>query len=266
MVRKNLVEQSRYPVEFVAGIGMLFMIILMFAYSAASFVAPPGAPKDPNAPDPSSLGGTMLYGFILFTFLSFVLWNIGFSVREEQVRGTLETLYMSPASKFSQLLARVFGTILLSGLLSIIGFGFVTLVLGPVPVHDLGFALVVFFFGLTGALGVGFALAAVTLVAKHTVNYVIQFLQFFLMIGCAMFFPFGVLPSWMVDGVSRWIPVSYVVDLFRSTLLGRAPELASWQTEFAIVAAFGILSPIVGYWLYLKMEARAREQGKLGEF
>jgi len=266
MVRKNLLEQSRYPIEFVAGVGMLFMVILMFSFSAASFTAPPGSPRDPNAPDPSSLGGTMFYGFILFAFLSSALWNIGFSIREEQVRGTLETLYMSPASKFSQLLARVFGTILLSGILSIIGFGFITFVLGPLPVQNLGFGLVVFFFALLGAVGIGFMLAAVTLVAKATVNHLIQFLQFFFMIGCAMFFPFRVLPPWMVDGVSRWIPVSYSVDLFRSTLMGAAPELLPWQSEFAIVAAFGIISPLLGYWLYLKMEARAREQGKLGEF
>jgi ABC-2 type transport system permease protein len=208
----------------------------------------------------------MFYGFILFTFLSSALWNIGFSIRDEQVRGTLETLYLSPASKFSQLLARVFGTILLSAILSIIGLGFISLVLGPLPIHDVGFALVVFFFALLGAIGIGFMLAAVTLVAKHTVNYVIQFLQFFFMIGCAMFFPFRVLPSWMIDGVSRWIPLSYVVDLFRSTLMGAPPELASWQVEFAIVAAFGIASPVIGYLLYVHFESRAREQGKLGEF
>lgn len=59
-------------------------------------------------PQGARLAGVMMYGFVIFIFLSFTLWEVGFSIREEQFRGTLESLYLSPANKFSNLISRVF--------------------------------------------------------------------------------------------------------------------------------------------------------------
>jgi len=35
--------------------------------------------------------------------MSDTLWTIGYNIRNEQVQGTLEQLYLSPASKFASL-------------------------------------------------------------------------------------------------------------------------------------------------------------------
>ena len=59
----------------------------------------------------------------------------------------------------------------------------------------------------------------------------------------------------------------HCVNLFRSTLLGSPePELATWWVEWVIVLLFGIISPIVGYWIYHRIERRARTEGSLGEY
>ncbi|HTD81064.1 MAG TPA: hypothetical protein VK723_02820, partial [Thermoplasmata archaeon] len=63
------------------------------------------------------------------------------------------------------------------------------------------------------------------------------------------------------------IPISYCVDLFRQTLLGQQPELGvSYAVEWVIVLAFGIVSPLVGYWIYHRIERKARTDGTLGEY
>ena len=84
-----------------------------------------------------------------------------------------------------------------------------------------------------------------------------------------MFFPFSALrnvsPA-IVDYVSKALPVSYCVDLFRSTLLGTSPELAPWDAEWLIVLAFGLVSPLVGYLVYERIERKARMEGSLGEY
>ena len=91
------------------------------------------------------------------------------------------------------------------------------------------------------------------------------------MIFSAMFFPFSALrnvsPA-IVTYVSGALPVSYCVDLFRQTLLGApTPELTtSWELEWVIVFLFGILSPLIGYAIYKRIERKARMEGTLGEY
>jgi len=82
------------------------------------------------------------------------------------------------------------------------------------------------------------------------------------------FFPFAALPDFM-QNISRAIPLAYGVDAFRSTLMGYPdgfPELASIEVELVIVTVFGLLMPLVGYWLYRRAEDMARRQGSLSEY
>ena len=49
--------------------------------------------------------------------------------------------------------------------------------------------------------------------------------------------------------------------------LGQQPELGvSYAVEWVIVLAFGIVSPLVGYWIYHRIERKARTDGTLGEY
>jgi len=266
MSKKKIVEFSRYPIAFLAMFVQIFLIIAMFLFASLAFT-PAGTP----AGQQRELGAVVVYGFIIGLFLSFTLWEIGFSIREEQTRGTLESLYLSPASKVSSLVARVFAILLWSGGLSFVAILFVGGVVGGLPAQNAGLALVVLVFSISGFLGIGFVFAGVTIKLKETAQLLVNGLQFFFMIFSAQFFPFAALrqvhPA-IVDGVSRWLPVSYCVDAFRSLLIGAAePELGlGWGWEILIVVAFGVLSPVVGYWTYKRIEKSARRQGTLGEY
>lgn len=267
MSKKKIVEFSRYPVAFVALFAQIFLIIAMFLYASLAFT-PVGSGVTPEARE---IGATVVYGFVMGLFLSFTLWEIGFSIREEQTRGTLETLYLSPASKFGSLLARVFAILLWVGALSVFAILFVGSVVGGLPLANAGLAVVVLLFSISGFLGIAFIFAGVTIKLKETAQFLVSFLQFFFMIFSAQFFPFSALENvnpLIVNGVSRWLPVSYSVDVFRSLLMGRLePELhLGYPAEFLIVVLFGIISPIVGYWAYKRLERGSRMAGTLGEY
>ena len=88
------------------------------------------------------------------------------------------------------------------------------------------------------------------------------------MILCAMFFPFSVLPDSVLK-ISKLIPLSYGVDLFRSSLMGYPegfPELLPVNQEFLIILLFGIITPALGYLLYRKAEKKVRTDGSLGMY
>lgn len=264
MAWKELLIMLRYPVEFVASFGQVFLIVISLTLAGLMF-SPQGVRPTEGT---SATAGIVVYGFILFMFLSDTLWTIGYNVRRDQKQGTLEQLYLSPASKFANLLSRIVVTLIWTGLLCLMSAWLMSALIGRLPAQNIPLALLILALTLSGTFGTGFAFAALTLRIKETAQTLANLIQFAFMVLCAPFFPFSALPE-VLQWVARAIPLSYGVDAFRSVLMGLpagTPELAPLSVELAIVAAFGILMPMLGYWLYQREENTARMKGTLSEY
>jgi ABC-2 type transport system permease protein len=268
MVRKELIVMARYPVNFVASFGQVFLIVAVFTLAGSMFFADYTGAVPEGAISTSNPSGVVVYGFILFMFISDTLWTIGYNLRQEQLQGTLEQLYLSPASKFASLVSRVANILLWTGLLSIAAAALMTAMIGRLPIENPLLGLYLLVLSLSGTFGVGFAFAALTLRIKEAAQTAANFLQFGLLVLCANFFPFSALPDF-VRAISRLIPLAYSVDAFRSTLMGYPPgfpALAPIEVEIVIVTAFGILMPLIGYGMYRRAEVRARRDGTLSAY
>ena len=263
MVRKELIIMARYPVNFVASFGQVFLIVAVFTLGGSMFYR--GVEGGSSGGNPS---GVVVYGFMLYMFMGDTLWAIGYNVRHEQVQGTLEQLYLSPASKFANLVSRVANILIWTGLLTITASILMASMIGDLPVENIGLGLYVMAFSLAGTFGLGFAFAALTLYIKETAQTVANFLQFGLLVLCAYFFPFSALPD-IVLPISKLIPLSYTVDAFRSTMMGFPPgfpELAPIGFEVVLVTVFGLVMPYLGYVLYRRAENHARRRGSLSAY
>jgi len=263
--RKELLIMLRYPVEFVASFAQIFVIVTVLTLAGLMFTKGGLSAAGTGS---SRVAGLVVYGFVLFMFLSDTLWGIGFNVRREQKQGTLEQLYLSPASKFLTLLSRIMVTLVWTGSLCVLSAIIMTSMIGSLPFENLPLGLFILILALSGTFGVGFAFAALTLRVREAGQTIANLAQFAFMLICAPFFPFSALPGWMVN-VARLIPLSYGVDAFRSTLMGFPhgfPELAPIGTEIVIVTLFGLLMPPLGFWLYRQEENRARTRGSLSEY
>jgi ABC-2 type transport system permease protein len=262
MARKEFTIMTRYPVEFIASFGQIFAIVAIFTLAGLTFAS---SPEDFGG---GSAAGVVIYGFMLFLFLSDTLWTIGYNIRREQKQGTLEALYLSPASKFASLISRVTNSLLWTSLLSVAGVWLMTSMLGKLPFANPLLALYLLVMALSGTFGIGFAFAAVTLRIKETGQSLANVLQFVFLILCANFFPFSALPAGLLVA-SKAIPLAYAVDAFRSTLMDYPPgfpELAPIEVEIVITTAFGILMPLIGYAWYRASEAHVRRSGGLAEY
>lgn len=263
--RKELLIMLRYPVELVASFAQIFLVVIVLTLAGLMFAKGGVSAAGSGA---SRTAGLVVYGFILFMFLSDTLWGIGYNVRREQKQGTLEQLYLSPASKFLTLLSRIVVTLVWTGSLCVLSAVVMTSMIGKLPFENLPLGLFILVMALSGTFGVGFAFAAVTLRVREAGQTLANLSQFAFMILCAPFFPFSALPEWMI-AITRFIPLSYGVDAFRSTLMGFPPgfpELAPIETELVIVTLFGLLMPLLGFWLYRQEENRARARGSLSEY
>jgi ABC-2 type transport system permease protein len=264
MVKKHFIVLTRYPVNFFVSFLQVFIMVLLFTFAMLMF-SPEGVT---GRGDSGGTGGIMIFGLVLFMFLSSTLWDIGYAIRWEQYEGTLEALYLTPANKFASLVSRVTVSLVWTGLNVLGALIFIRLVLGRLPLHNLGLAGYILAMTLLGTFGFGFCFAAYTLLVKESAQMTANFLQFALMILCAMFFPFSVLPSFVII-LSRLIPLSYAVDAFRSTLMDYPegyPELLPIGPELVIVTAFGLLMPLLDYILYKAAEQKVRMDGTLAEF
>lgn len=264
MSRKELTIMLRYPVEFVASFGQVFIIVTVLTLAGLMFAR--GGLQ--SAGGSSQAAGIVVYGFILFMFVSDVMWSIGYNVRREQKQGTLEQLYLSPASKFASLLSRVTVTLVWTGLLSVASAALMSAMIGQLPYHNLPLGLFIMLMALCGTFGFGFAFAGLTLRIKETSQTLANAIQFAYMVICAPFFPFFALPAWL-QAIARLIPFAHAVDAFRSTMLGYPPgfpELAPIEVELVVVTVFGLLMPVLGYGWYRFEENRARRVGSLSEY
>ena len=96
MARKELIIMARYPVNFIASFGQTFLIVAIFTLGGSMFFRNSNAVASNGQVGTSSgnPSGVVVYGFILFMFMSDTLWTIGYNIRNEQVQGTLEQLYL----------------------------------------------------------------------------------------------------------------------------------------------------------------------------
>lgn len=261
MAHKELIIMARYPVNFIASFGQTFLIVAIFTLGGSMFFRGSTSASS-SVGNPS---GVVVYGFILFMFMGDTLWTIGYNIRNEQVQGILEQLYLTPVSKFSNLVSRVTNSLVWTSLLCITAAALMTLIIGKLPVYNPWLGLYLLVMALAGTFGIGFAFAALTLRIKETAQTVANFLQFSFLILCANFFPFSALPSFILK-ISHLIPPAYAVDAFRSAMMGFPPgfpELAPFPIEVIITTLFGIFMPLLGYFLYRRAEINARKRGSL---
>ncbi|MFX0152713.1 MAG: ABC transporter permease [Candidatus Hodarchaeota archaeon] len=256
MSKKEFTVLTRYKFSFILSFFQVFFI--MFIFTAAALILTP--------PDKASYSvGIMFYSFILFIFLSTALWDIGNSLREEQYQGTLESLFMAPINYFSSLVSRIFSNVLWTGLNVLVTFFFMTIIFGRIPMENLFLGLSILLLSLFVCFGFSFGFAGLALQYKESMNTLTNFLQLFLMIVCAMFFPFSALPE-IVQLFSRLIPLSYCVDLFRMIMIGATPELLPFEMELVIVVLSAIILPILGILYFRRTVKKAKQAGTLAEY
>jgi ABC-2 type transport system permease protein len=192
-----------------------------------------------------------------------VLWNIGFSLRNEQLRGTLESNWLSPTWRFSYLLgSSVPQLISMLMFLTVSAIEFV-LVFGVQFQGSLWLTLLVLLAAIPSVYGLGFAFASLVITAKEA-NAFVFLVRGLVMIFCGITFPVSILPDWMRP-IANWLPQTYIIHAIRSASLSDAglPAIAG---DLKILALFGAFWLTFGYLLFNWMERRARRTGAIGQY
>jgi ABC-2 type transport system permease protein len=207
--------------------------------------------------------GYIAVGTTVWMWQNIVLWNVGFALREEQLRGTLETNWLSPTWRFSFLLGSSVTQLVTMGIFLLVSTLEFIFIFGVRFNGSLWLALLVVLISIPAIYGLGFAFASVVITAKEANSFVFL-VRGIVMIFCGITFPLAVMPLWM-QNVARWLPQTYIIHAMRTAALGGGSFQALLPDLIALLL-FGAAWLLIGYVLFNRMERRARQTGAIGQY
>jgi ABC-2 type transport system permease protein len=256
----------RYPAAF---IGILFWPMILpgvyvlqangfsggDARALAAFAARTGTME---------VAGFLYVGGAIYMWLSLVLWGPGSSLREEQMHGSLESLFLTPASR----LVILFGpapAYLVQALWMFVVIGAALVFLFHLPLNGVIAlrALVAIAVGIPAFIAIG-ALFATAVLRFQEINGIVQVVRGGFQVLCGMTFPIVVLPDWG-QIIARALPPTYVIGDVRAMLLGGA-TLASKTADFAILLAIAVAMTMTAAVIFHWSETWYRRSGTLGQY
>ncbi len=207
--------------------------------------------------------GFIVIGTTIWMWQNTVLWNVGFALRNEQWRGTLESNWMSPTWRFSFLVGNSVIDLLTSVTLVTVTALEYGLIFGVRFHGNLFLSVLMLLAAVPSVYGLGFAFASLVITAKEA-NTFVFLARGLVMIFCGITYPLSTLPGWM-QTVSKWMPQTYMIQGLRNASLAGA-GFRELLPDYVALLAFGVLWLAIGYITFNWMERRARQTGAIGQY
>ncbi|MEO8357177.1 MAG: ABC transporter permease [Chloroflexota bacterium] len=265
IVRREWTIFTRYPSWIIALFIWPLIFPMMYILTARALAGPDGSGL---AIFMEKTGATDFIGYIIigttvWMWQNIVLWDIGFALRNEQMRGTLESNWLSPTWRFSYLLGHT-GPQIVSMFMFIcitaLEFGF----LFNVKLNgSVWMILLMMLAAIPSIYGLGFAFASLVITVKEA-NAFVFLIRGLVMIFCGITFPISLLPGWM-QSIAKWLPQTYLIHGMRSAAFSKA-GFTELLPDLIPLLLFGAFWLVVGYSTFLWMERRARRTGAIGQY
>jgi ABC-2 type transport system permease protein len=264
--RKELRQQRRYPTLF---LGLLFWPVLLPASWVLMGHAYSG--NDPQAlaafaerAGSTNVAGFVFVGYAMYMWLSSLLWGSGTALRQEQVRGSLEAVFVTPATRLVPLFGPGVATLIPMAATFVVMGVALWLLFGVVP--PLGAVLqgaVVVVLGVPALYAIG-TLFAASVLRFGEVAPIVQLIRGMFVLACGITFPVAMLPLWAQ--VWAWLmPPTYIVEDLRRVLLQGA-GLGDVAPHIAIVLTIAMCTALLAIAVFRFLETSARRSGMIGRF
>ncbi len=260
MIDKERIIFLRYPARILGAIVFPLFLTLIFAFTAILYQPTGGINSRTFAPE-------VFLGMVIFMIVS-ISSDAPMRITEEQQQGTLESILLSPAPRFSSVLGVLFvragflvGIIVLYYFIVLISFG------NP-ALHNPIWSTLLFLGIIAQSFGFGIFMSGFTITAKETGLRAAFFLPFFVIILSGVFIPVSSLPETGYY-IALMIPFTYNVDALRGVAFstnGVIQTIIPIEYEIIISLISAVAFPYIGVKYYLKKERDARRSGTLLEY
>ena len=265
VVRREWTIFVRYPSLIIALFiwPVIFPMGYILTARALSGVDGSGLTTFQNRTGLTEYVGYIAVGTMVWMWQNIVLWAVGYSLRNEQMRGTLESNWLSPTWRFAYLLGSSIPQMVSMLMLMLVSGLEYRFLFGVHFSGSLWLTLLVILAAIPSVYGLGFAFASVVITLKEA-NAFVFLVRGIVMIFCGITYPLAMLPNWM-QSVSQWLPQTYVIHAMRTAALS-AEGFSAIAFDLKMLALFGLFWLAVGYLLFNIMERRARQTGAIGQY
>ncbi|MGH2428329.1 MAG: ABC transporter permease [Candidatus Limnocylindria bacterium] len=256
----------RYPGTILSFVFWPVALPLAFVFQAEAFA---GGRSDTIGAFATRTGTEQIAGFLFvgwatYMWLSLILWGPGTALRTEQIRGSLEAIFLTPASRLvvlfgpavSQLAWAVWISVVV-GVALWIGFG---ITIGPLEALR---ALGVIIVGVPALYAIGALFASVVL-RFGDVHALVQGVRGLFTAVCGMSFPIVVLPDW-AQTIALSLPPTYLIADLRAVLLAGA-GLGRIAGDLLVLAGMGAVLSVLAVLAFAHTERYARRGGRLAQY
>jgi len=265
--RKELRIMRRYPTLLLS---VLFWPILLPAAAVLMGRAYSGS-NDPQAiqafaerAGTSEVTGFVFVGYAMYMWLSAMLWGPGSALRTEQVRGSLEAVFLTPASRLVPLFAPPIAALPAIILDFAVIFPAMWLLFGVVlPFDAMLRAVAVAMVGIPALYAIG-ALFASLVLRYGEIGPVVHLTRGILVLACGITFPVAMLPTWAQIGAAL-LPPTYTVADTRAVLL-RGEGLGAVAGDLIFVVALTLIVAALASVVFRWLDRSARRTGMLGRY
>jgi len=266
MAHKEWTIFRRYPIWVFGFIVWPLIFPLGSIFTARALSGPDGAGLAAFAARTGTTDyiASIVIGLTLYMWINITLWDVGLQLRNEQMRGTLESNWLCPIWRFSILLGPSLTKLLTSLVFmatAVVEYGvfFGTWVAG----RNIGLLLLIMLLVIPSMYGIGVAFGSLVMRVQEASNMVFLVRGIF-MIFTGVSYPLAVMPAWM-QSVASWLPLTYAVHALRAVTLGGA-TLRDIQNDLLMLALFAVSLSVLGYASFRFTEKRARRSGSLGRY
>ncbi len=262
--RKQVRHLIRYPGEmvfifiipyFLTGLVVAMGTSVGGANAFGNFAAQTGSSLNPFV--------FLMIGSGVWMISWIILESIGTSLREEQMKGTLEQNFLAPINRFLLLVGQALSQIVITSLLFAVVIMATVLILAPGAALGLIVAFAILMIGLIPLFGLGFVFAALVIRFKEPYAFT-QAMNILFGVLTGTFYNVTVLPAW-VRLVSGAVPQTIVIQDMRLAVESIQLLVGVYGTIFVLLA-MGIIYPFLGYSMFKQFERRAKVTGDLSKF
>jgi ABC-2 type transport system permease protein len=265
-VRKELRTVRRYPTQW---IGLIFWPVLLPASYVLMGQAFSGS--DPRSiaafaerSGTVEVAGFVFVGFAMYMWLSGILWGPGTALRTEQMRGSLEAVFLTPTSRLVALFAPPAAALpILVMTFAVMGVAMWLLFGVALPLDGVLRSLAVVAFALPALYAIG-ALFAAGVLRFGEIGPIVQLVRGVLVLTCGITFPVVMLPGW-AQSVAWVLPPTYIVQDIRAVLL-QGLGLGDIAVDLLITAGLTVLLAAFAIFTFRLLERSARRNGMLGRY
>ena len=265
VVRREWTIFMRYPSWIIALFIWPLIFPMMYILTARALSGPDGSGLQVflQTTGAKEYIGYIIVGTTVWMWQNIVLWDVGFALRNEQMRGTLESNWLSPTWRFAYLLGHTGPQIVSMAMfvgITALEFGlFFGVRLNGTP-WMIGLMMLA---AIPAIYGLGFAFASLVITMKEA-NAFVFLIRGLVMIFCGITFPVSLLPGWM-QTISKFLPQTYLIHGMRAAAFSNA-GLTELTADLIPLLLFGAFWLTIGYVTFVWMERRARQTGAIGQY